>query len=46
MNANRHPARSLAGLAAVVGVGPTLTVTDIWLCLLPVGLFLSIVSLV
>lgn len=31
---------------ASVGRGRTLTSTDIWFCLLPVGFFLSIVSLV
>ena len=31
---------------AVASCGRTLTSTDIWFCLLPVGVFLSIVSLV
>ena len=32
--------------SAVASCGRTLTATDLWLCVLPVGLFLSIVSLV
>ena len=31
---------------AVASCGRTLTSTDIWLCFLPVGVFLSIVTLV
>jgi hypothetical protein len=37
---------SLAGSSAVVGCGPMVTATDVWLCLLPVSLFLSIMSFV
>lgn len=32
--------------SAVASCGRTLTSTDLWFCLLPVGVFLSIVSLV
>jgi hypothetical protein len=35
-----------AGPQATVGVGQSLTLTDICLCMVPVGFFLSIVSLV
>lgn len=46
MSANTNLMPSLAGSSAVVGCGPMVTKTDMWLCLLPVSLFLSIVSLV
>lgn len=46
IHALSHVARRPAGPHAVVCVGQSLTLTDICLCLLPVGFFLSIVSLV
>jgi hypothetical protein len=46
MNAHSNVRRAQAGASAVVNCGPSLTVTDLWLCLLPVSVFLSIVSLV
>ena len=46
MSATPNLMPSLAGSSAVVGGGPIVTATDVWLCLLPVSFFLSIVSLV
>jgi hypothetical protein len=40
----QHRARGAGG--AVAAVSRSLTVTDLCLCLVPIGLFLSIVSLV
>jgi hypothetical protein len=46
MNARPNVCRAEARASAVIGCGPSLTVTDLWLCLLPVSFFLSIVSFV
>jgi hypothetical protein len=46
MNSYPNGWRVEAGAPAAVGCEATLTITDLWLCLLPVSFFLSIVSLV
>lgn len=41
-----HPVRFAPAAPAIPATGRVLTATDLALCLLPIGLFLSIVSLV